>query len=291
MAFAAGGSVMSKRKRENGQRAQGYRSKEGRGIGTGADYTPYLVVHDVPSNGLASRVWGWKATRVHHLLSRLELKFFYTLEWRQDVIDIREQFPLDLGETLVIADRLGVRHPRDPKTKDYVVMTSDFVITVRKGFGSEELIRTVKYEEEREKARAKEKLEIERVYWEEVRGLDWGVVTEKDIDATLAANVEWVHGHREVERLIPLTPRDVARVEAILTPRVVQGGFRLRDLTNECDSVLGLDLGTSLGVVRHLIANRRWEVDMSKRITPPLPLVLTAEPTFYADVVRHQAGS
>jgi TnsA endonuclease N terminal/TnsA endonuclease C terminal len=282
---------MAKRKRDNGQQAQQRRSKEGRGVGTGADYTPYLLIHDVPSEGLVSRVWGWKTNRVHHLLSRLELKLFYTLEWRQDVFDIREQFPLDRDETLAIADRLGVRHPRDPKTKDYIVMTSDFVITVRKGFGREEQIRTVKYEDDSEKERVKEKLEIERVYWEVVRGLDWGVVTEKDVDATLAANVEWVHGHREVERLIPLTPGDVARIEATLTPRVAQGGFRLRDLTNECDSVLGFDPGTSLGVVRHLIANRRWEVDMSKRIMPPLPLVLTAEPALYAEVARHRTGS
>ena len=75
---------------------------------------PYLLVHDVPSNGLASRIWGWKTNRVHHLLSRLELIFFYMLEWCQDVIDIREQFPLNLDETLAISDRLGVRHPRDP---------------------------------------------------------------------------------------------------------------------------------------------------------------------------------
>ncbi|HEV2707631.1 MAG TPA: TnsA endonuclease N-terminal domain-containing protein [Pyrinomonadaceae bacterium] len=138
---------MAKRRRDNGQQARRRRSKEGRGIGTGADYIPYLLIHDVPSIGLASRVWGWKTRRVHHFLSRLELKFFYTLEWRPDVHDIREQFPLDLDETLAIADQLGVRHPRDPKTKDYVVMTSDFVLTIRKGFVEEQHVRAVKYKE------------------------------------------------------------------------------------------------------------------------------------------------
>src|SRR5437763_1442382 len=98
---------MAKRKRDNGQKAQRRRSKEGRGVGTGADYTPYLFIHDVASIGLASRDWGWKTNRVHHFLSRLELKFFYILEWLQHVLDIREQFPLDLDETLAIADRLG----------------------------------------------------------------------------------------------------------------------------------------------------------------------------------------
>jgi TnsA endonuclease-like protein len=273
---------MAKRRRDNGQRAQQRRSKEGRGVGTGADYIPYLLIHDVPSIGLASRVWGWKANRVHHFLSRLELKFFYTLEWRPDVIDIREQFPLDLDESLAIADQLGVRHPRDPKTKDYMVMTSDFVITVKKGFVFEEQVRAAKYERDCKKARVKEKLEIERVYWQEVRGLDWGIVTEENVETTVAANVEWLHGHREVERLMPLTTKDVACVESILTPQVTQGRFRLRDLTNECDAQLGLDPGSSLSIVRYLLANRRWEVDMNTRIMPPLPLILTAEPEINA---------
>jgi TnsA endonuclease-like protein len=278
---------MAKRRRENGKKAQTKRAREGRGVGTGSNYKPYLFIHDVSSIGLASRDWGWKTNRVHHFLSRLELKFFYTLEWRPDVHDIREQFPLDLNETLAIANQLGVRHPRDPKTKDYVVMTSDFVTTVRNGFIDEQHVRAVKYEKDRERDRVKEKLEIERVYWEEIRGLDWDVVTENDVNATLAANVEWVHGHRDVEWLTPLTAKDVARVEAILTPRVWQGGFRLRDLTNECDILLGFESGSSLSVVRHLIANRRWEVDMSIRIMPPLPLILTGEPAFFAAVSQN----
>jgi hypothetical protein len=269
---------MAKRRRSNGKKAQMRRLKEGRGIGAGAYYKPYLLIHDVSSIGLASRIWGWKTNRVHHFLSRLELKFFYTLEWRIDIFDIREQFPLGLDETLAIADELGVRHPRDPKTKEYIVMTSDIVMSVRKGFTEEQQVRAIKYEKDRERTRVAEKLEIERVYWEEVRGLDWDVITENDVDDTLAANVEWVHGHREVECLYPLSAEDVARVEAILTSRVVQGGIRLRDLTNNCDAQFGLDPGSSLGVVRHLIANRRWEVDMSKRIMPPLPLVLTSQP-------------
>jgi hypothetical protein len=247
-----------------------------------------LLIHDVPSTGLASRVWGWKTNRVHHFLSRLELKVFYTFEWQPEVLDIREQFPLDLDETLAIADRLGVRHPRDPKTRDYMIMTSDLVITHRKGSVIEELIRAVKYKQDLENARVNEKLEIERIYWQEIRKLDWSIITEEDIDANLTANVEWLHGHRDVKRLTPLTVEDVAHIEALMTPRIMKGGFRLRDLTNECDARLGLPFGTSLSVVRHLLANRRWEVDMSKRIMPPLPLILTAEPALYATASGQQ---
>jgi len=269
---------MAKRRRQNSKASQRHRAKQGRGVGTGPNYTPYLFIHDVPSIGLASRVFGWTTSRVHHVLSRLELRYFYCQEWRLDVVDIREQFPLDLEETLAIANQLGVRHPRNPRTREWDVRTSDFVLTVRKHFGVEDNIRTIKYKKDLNNARVMEKLEIERVYWEEVRGLDWKIVTEDDIDTTLAANVEWVHGHREIERLFPLTAADVVRIEQILTPLVVQGKHRLRDLTNECDSRLNLSPGSSLSVVRYLIANRRWEVDMSTRIMPPLPLILTATP-------------
>lgn len=269
---------MAKRRRQNSQASQKRRAKQGRGVGTGPNYIPYLLIHDVPSIGLASRVLGWTTGRVHHFLSRLELLFFFCQEWRREIVDIREQFPLNLEETLAIAKQLGVRHPRHPRTRDWDVRTSDFVLTVRKPFGVEDQIRTIKYKKELTKSRVMEKLEIERVYWEEVRGLDWKIVTEEDIDTTLAANVEWIHGHREIQRLFPLTAADVSRIEQILTPLVAQGKHRLRDLTNECDSRLNHSPGSSLSVVRYLIANRRWEVDMTTRIMPPLPLVLTSTP-------------
>jgi TnsA endonuclease N terminal/TnsA endonuclease C terminal len=281
---------MAKRRRDNGQKAQHRRSKEGRGIGTGADYKPYLYIHDVPSIGLASRVWGWKTNRVHHFLSRLELKFFYTLEWSPFVIDIREQFPLDLDETLAIADQLGIRHPRDPKKKDYSVMTSDFVITLKKGFVSEEIIRSVKYKSDLENERVKEKLAIERMYWTESRGLTWDVVTEDKIDMNVVANVEWVHGHREIRQLLPLATENVIEIEAKLSSLVTESLRPLRDLTNECDRFLGLEPGTSLRVVRYLIANRWWKVDMSTRIRPTLPLTLAEPSPRSAGYVRRLVG-
>lgn len=277
---------MAKRHRDSGKKAQSIRAKQRRGVGRGADYTPYLLIHDVPSQGLSSRVWGWTTGRVHHVFSRGELKVFYIYDWEKDVHDIREQFPLDQDETLAIADQLGVRHPRDPKTKEYVVMTSDFVFTIANGSVAQDVIRAVKLKKDMENARVKEKLEIERVYWQDIRSCDWDVITEDKINHTLADNIEWVHGHRDVRALFPLSIQDVRRIEEILTPRVAEGKFRLRDLTNECDAVLGLEAGSALGVVRHLIANRRWEVDMSSRIMPPLPLVLTAKPALFVETFK-----
>jgi hypothetical protein len=197
---------------------------------------------------------------------------------------------LQLDETLAIADQLGVLHPRDPKTKDYVVMTSDFVITESRAAGSEDIIRTTKYKAELEKGRVMEKLKIEEVYWRDVRGMDWEVVTEDDFSNILAANVEWVHGHREIESLTPLTVSDVYQIELMLSV-MLQGDDPLRDLTNECDEKLSLNPGSSLSVVRYLLANRRLEVDMSKRINPSLRLALITNPLQQYPMVEKVAGN
>ncbi|MCA1636557.1 MAG: TnsA endonuclease N-terminal domain-containing protein [Acidobacteria bacterium] len=162
-------------------------------MGRLSEYKPWLHIQDVPSKGLSSRVRGWKTGRVHHLLSLLELTDFYVLEWSLDVTDVREQFPLlPLEETLAIAQSCGIRHPADPKTKHPVVMTTDFINTVRRGPVDFDESRTVKYKSDLLKQRTLEKLEIERRYWE-ARKIRLKVVTEDGIPAALAKNVEWLH--------------------------------------------------------------------------------------------------
>ena len=96
--------------------------KEGRGQGEGVDYIPWLASRDVPSLGRSTEGKGWKSGRIHHFLSDLETKYFYQLEWADNVIDIREQFPLldefgSYGETMEIAKQIGVKYYIIPKIR------------------------------------------------------------------------------------------------------------------------------------------------------------------------------
>lgn len=76
-----------------------------------------------------------------------------------------------------------------------------------------------------------------------------------------------------------MTKEIIRRVEAVLTPRVNEQRAPLRELTDACDDQLGLPPGMSLTVVRYLIANRRWRVEMNQPINPAQPLILiTAAP-------------
>lgn len=84
--------------------------KEGRGSGIGADYKPWLKIQDVSSQGRSTRLKGIKTNRQHEFLSDLERNYFYLTEYSDLAVDIREQFPLlPLGETMIIADELGIK--------------------------------------------------------------------------------------------------------------------------------------------------------------------------------------
>ncbi|MDE9412858.1 hypothetical protein [Acinetobacter johnsonii] len=43
------------------------RIKEGRGQGSGANYKPWLRIHEVPSQGLSHRIYSFKTKRTHQL--------------------------------------------------------------------------------------------------------------------------------------------------------------------------------------------------------------------------------
>ena len=270
---------MAKRKRATNQTVIDKRISDGRGLGRGSDYKPWLLVQDVPSQGLATRIKGWKSKRVHHLLSNLELSYFYVLEWSPIVFDIREQYPLlPLEETLAIAEQCGIRHPTDPKTQEPVVMTTDFFITIPQSIEVIEQARALKTAKDLQSERTLEKLEIERRYWHN-RNIDWGIVTEQEIPQALTKNVDWLHAFFRIEDLSPLSESEISRIATALTLRMAQGNAVLTNLTAECDDKLGLQPGTALSVSRHLIANRRWLVDMNKPIQPSKSLVLLTTPS------------
>ena len=85
------------------------RRLEGRGTGTGALYKPWIKCRELNSTGVATSFPDWKHGRMVELLSQAELWWYVVLRWDDDVIDIREQFPLDKERTDGIARRYGFR--------------------------------------------------------------------------------------------------------------------------------------------------------------------------------------
>ena len=175
---------MAKRKRTNTHRGieENYNL-----IPHGKAYKPFILIQDVPSLGRSSRLRGIKTGRQHEFLSDLERNYFMILEFSDFVLDIREQFQLELKETLLIAEDLGIKHPTHPVTKEPITMTSDFCITQKKGETTEDIIRTTKYKQDLIDRRVIEKFQIEKTYWQS-KGIHWGIVTEDEVDRIYSQN-------------------------------------------------------------------------------------------------------
>lgn len=256
------------------------RLSEGRGSGEGAAYRPWLGVRDVPSHGLTTRLPGRKTGRQHVVLSRLERACLLLLQRLDAVVDIQEQFPLPREDTLRIASRLGVRHPAPPGGGQMLV-TTDFRVTRRARPDGPCRIQAlaVKKSDALADERTLEKLEVERSYAAE-QGWAWGIVTEKELPEGLVANLEWLDACHDI---LPeaLSPAMVAAA----ADRVLEAAARDVDrpmnlLCADVDAGLGLEPGTCLTVVGHMLARKAWAVDLARRIDfdAPLPALAAAGP-------------
>lgn len=232
--------------------------KEGRGQGELGSYKPWLTIQDVPSNGRAHRDIGWKTKREHHLLSDLEYNYFCLLDWSDNVIDIREQYPIDREITTKISEDINIKHPIDSSTQTPIVMTTDFLITLRHDSEINYIARTIKPEKELNNTRVIEKFEIERVYWED-HGVDWAIVTEKDLPKTIIENMKWL---RSAYTLPDSTDSNFV---AILLEKFNTGTGMILNNLKEFDEQYQLEKGTALVLYRHVIANKLVKLDMTKK--------------------------
>lgn len=240
--------------------------KEGRGKGEGPHYQPWIKVRDISSKGWSTKAPGWKTGRIHHFISDNELRYFYLLEWSDIVIDIREQFPLlELKETIKIADEAGIRYPVDQESGFPYVLTTDFLITVLCEGEKIRIARTVKPSDELDKKRVIEKFEIERRYWEN-RGVDWGIVTQREIPEVMADNIERLHDVYELKPLDNVDTSTLLDIASILKQRLAFNDTSVKNALIDLDDEMQLEEGTSLYVLRHLIARKQVIVDMGKEI-------------------------
>lgn len=245
--------------------------KAGRGQGRGRDYTPWINVRSFSSRGHSNRIPSRKTGRTHHLLSNLEADFFHLVEWSEKVIDIREQYPLlPVEETVAIAEALGIHHPTDVGTKQPLALTTDFLLTVRSGADEVDIARTIKSARDLESTRTLEKFEIERQYWRE-RKVEWRVVTEAEMPRAALHNIRWVLPYIDLTQHLNLVDLPLPKIESVLR-ELLGRGTPLAATAHACDDKLGLQPGTSLTLVRHLIATRQWLIDMTVPIDNAKPL-------------------
>ena len=238
---------------------------EGRGQGKRAGYVPWIKIQDFASCGMVSRVKGIKTGRVHHFLSNLELAFFYILDWSDDVLDIREQYPLsDINQAIAIADKADIKYPYDHESGFPYVMTSDFFVDTIRGPQAF----AIKPAMDLEKPRVREKLEIERRYWKNLN-VRWRLVTENEIDRTKAKNIEWLSQARDLGSFC--IPKEEQRLFTdYFMARYPDYADSLGTLMGRVEQAFKLPAGMGLNIYKYLAYWKRLpynagiEVDFSR---------------------------
>ena len=160
---------------------------QGRGTGTFANYIPWYFIREENSDGTCSAINDFKHGRQMQLLSIAELKVYLENRWRDDVLDIREQFPiLNVNETARIATELGYEHPM--YEGELAIMTTDLLIV--KTDGTFEAI-SVKVNEDAlgdDNSTTRKKLRIEETFWLRHR-IPWKLVYGDSISHEFAENI------------------------------------------------------------------------------------------------------
>ncbi|MEI0738997.1 TnsA endonuclease N-terminal domain-containing protein [Paenibacillus sp. JTLBN-2024] len=167
--------------------------EEGYGQGEGIAYKPFLNVIRVSSKGRISRIKGWGG-RVHHFLSDSETRLFYLYEFAGKE-DIREHYPLLEGMEEIIPelDEELIKRLINQKTGEPLILTTTFLITEKDENGEPSYFaRSVKDYRQLENKQIIERYEIMKKYWEG-RGVDYGIITNKEIPLTVAKNIEFIH--------------------------------------------------------------------------------------------------
>lgn len=252
------------------------RLAEGRGSGAGPTYKPYFTRFDLRSTGERRETFSSKCGRSVHLLSRLEYRLFLLAQFDPAVCDIREQYPLPLQQTLPLAKRLGIRHPRYWRTDCEVVMTTDFLLTKKSSDGTTYTEAwSGKYADSLRHWRTAEKQFLEH-RWHIENDHRWHLKTERDIPQPYADNLAWLH---------PLQRRDAILGYPVDLPEMVDEVMRallrssedlLWRIAHQCDEILGFrNRDVSLYICRYLLATGRWRADLRtwNRSETPLKLL------------------
>lgn len=239
--------------------------KEGRGQGIGESYRPWLQVQDLPSKGRVSRVFSYKENRVIHLLSDLQLYYYYLLEF-DDSVSFREQYPLlDLHELNLPIDQGLTKKLFDSKTGVPHVFITTFLITRTSSDGSSvREARMVKTSSELGKKATLARLEIQRRYYK-AKNIDFGLVTEHQINRQLARNIEWVLTARELEDYPDLSA-NFHEFRHGLIDQFCSAPGSFQQAFARFEKEHGLDEGMGLVMFKHLLATKQIKMLLDQKI-------------------------
>ncbi len=273
------------------------RQKEGRGMGTGANYSPWLYVQEFSSTGTQTRIPSLLIDRTIHTFSYIERAMYLAHEFRtgltyfsdafglklsdftdefvndgrelavldkEGLLDYREQYPMNRRVTLGAAAGLDLRHPKYPQSDVPVVMTIDAVATRRSKNGqpwaSAWDAKPARLLHDR---RTLEKLSLHRAYCAH-NGMPHFLFTEKSVPKTVIRNIDWARQSQpKVGELVVVAGLFDMHPKLMLDDLWNHSpGQSIRQYCTDYDRKHGLPIGTGIRVFKILLWRHDLVVDM-----------------------------
>lgn len=255
------------------------RLQQGKGQGD-KDYQPWLKVSDLPSRGRVTRLFSRKLDRTIHLLSDMQTMYYYSLEFDERVLFVKEQYPLlDVANVVPNMDDMLLKRLRSSDGTPHVIVTT-FLITATDENGKEySYARSLKAKSELEKKATVERLEIQRRYYSKV-GIDWAIITEDEINYARGRNIEWVLPALDIQDY-GMSDTEVKEYGLALIDFLINSSMDpLNDIFESFERVNRLDAGSGLLLFRYLIASKKIMINMDSKIdliNSPMEIGLTLQ--------------
>ena len=234
------------------------RHKQGRGLGSKDSWIPWCQVHDFGGRGRKHQIPSQIFKRSRHALSQIEANLIFVVEMADNVADSREQFPLKLPDTKLIASKLGISHPISPDGKSEI-MSTDLLIDYKNG--TQRAI-AIKSSSDLFNARVIEKLQIEKEYWND-KGVDWKLITERDFPDALVYNVRQLRSYFQIQD----------NLSSVLFEKLKEYKSREHSISKVIGIIskeMKIPSGRGMEIFKHLCAKRLLKFDYYRPFTPKM---------------------
>ncbi|MFT5925165.1 MAG: hypothetical protein ACI9LE_002170 [Paraglaciecola sp.] len=171
-------------------------------------YQPFLTVQKVRKISRRHMLFCNKQKHIIHLLSDGETRTYIGLIRERNVVEIHEQCPLDIQQTLNLSIEKNILHPRCYITNQAYVMSTDFVVRYI-DFDSGKTWRvayTFKYRNDlydsngyvNKSSRTWQKLSLEAAYWAK-EGIKYKILDETIFNKEMIFNINWFATESQLE--------------------------------------------------------------------------------------------
>ena len=142
-----------------------------------------------------------------------------------------------------IAEEMAINYPKNPQSNTPHILTTDFMLSVKQDKKIIQKARTFKLTRDLGSKSVAKKFELEKRYYA-VKGIDWAIITKKEVPKQLAENVEWVHTAYKLEENADINLEELRNMANILKSRLQESDVRIDRITTALDKDMNIESDT-----------------------------------------------